>query len=67
MHSLTSISQYRGAALKTNYRQLWDQSAFQANIYAARVETYKAEREEVGAVDASFTSTIGNEWDTKPD
>ncbi len=57
--------QYRGAALKTNYRQLWDQSAFQANIYAARVETYKAEREEVGAVDASFTSTIGNEWDIK--
>ena len=57
--------QYRGAALKTNYRQLWDQSAFQANIYAARVETYKAEREEVGAVDSSFTSTIGNGWDIK--
>ncbi|MEC8109126.1 MAG: LPS assembly protein LptD [Pseudomonadota bacterium] len=55
--------QYRGAALKTNYRQLWDQSAFQANIYAARVETYKAVREEVGAVDASFTSTIGDDWD----
>ena len=55
--------QYRGAAIKTNYRQLWDQSAFQANIYTARVETYKAERETVGAVDASFTSNIGNGWD----
>ncbi len=54
--------QYRGAAVKTKYRQLWDQSAFQANIYTARVETYKAERETVGAVDASFTSTIGNDW-----
>ena len=55
--------QYRGAAVKTKYRQLWDQSAFQANIYTARVETYKAEREAVGAVDASFTSSIGNDWD----
>ena len=55
--------QYRGAAVKTKYRQLWDQSAFQANIYTARVETYKANRETVGAVDASFTSSIGNDWD----
>ncbi len=55
--------QYRGAAVKTKYRQLWDRSAFQTNIYAARVETYKANRETVGAVDASFTSTIGNDWD----
>ena len=55
--------QYRGAALKTNFRQLWDQSAFQANIYTARVETYKADREAVGAVDATFTSSIGNNWD----
>ena len=55
--------QYRGAAVKTKYRQLWDQSAFQANIYTARVETYKADRETVGAVDASFTSSIGNDWD----
>ena len=55
--------QYRGAAVKTNYRQLWDQSVFQANIYAARVETYKADREAVGAVDASFTSNIGDDWD----
>ena len=55
--------QYRGAAVKTKYRQLWDRSAFQANVYAARVETYKADRETVGAVDASFTSNIGNDWD----
>ena len=55
--------QYRGAAVKTKYRQLWDQSAFQADIYAARVETYKAKREAVGAVDASYTSKIGNDWD----
>ena len=54
--------QYRGAAVETKYRQLWDQSALHANMYTARVETYKAEREMVGAVDASFTSNIGNDW-----
>jgi len=55
--------QYRGTAVKTRYRQLWDQSSFQADIYTARVETYKADRETVGAIDASFTSVIGNDWD----
>ena len=55
--------QYRGTAVKTRYRQLWDQSSLQADIFAARVETYKADRETVGAVDASFTSVIGNDWD----
>ena len=55
--------QYRGTAVKTRYRQLWDQSSLQADIYTARVETYKADRETVGAVDASFTSVIGNDWD----
>ena len=55
--------QYRGTAIKTRYRQLWDQSSFQADIYTARVETYKADRETVGAIDASFTSVIGNDWD----
>ena len=55
--------QYRGTALKTRYRKLWDQSSLQADIYTARVETYKATREMVGAVDASFTSVIGNDWD----
>ena len=55
--------QYRGTAVKTRYRQLWDESSLQADIYTARVETYKADRETVGAVDASFTSVIGNDWD----
>ena len=55
--------QYRGTAVKTRYRKLWDQSSVQADIYTARVETYKAEREAVGAIDASFTSNIGRDWD----
>ena len=57
--------QYRGAAVKSRYRQLWNQSAFQASLYTANVETYKQQRETVGAIDASFTSRIGAGWDVR--
>ncbi len=57
--------QYRGATVKSRYRQLWNQSALQANLYTANVETYKKQRETVGAIDASFTSRIGADWNVR--
>lgn len=57
--------QYRGTAIKTRYRQKWDNADFNAAIYTASVETYKKNREAVGAVDATFTSKMGNDWNLK--
>jgi LPS-assembly protein len=57
--------QYRGTAIKTRYRQKWDNSDLNAAIYTASVETYKKNREAVGAVDALFTSKLGNDWNLK--
>ena len=57
--------QYRGTAIKTRYRQNWDNSNLNAAIYTASVETYKKNREAVGAVDALFTSKLGNDWNLK--
>ena len=54
--------QHRGTAIKTRYRQKWDNSDLNAAIYTASVETYKKNREAVGAVDATFRSTLGNSW-----
>ena len=54
--------QFRGQGLKTIYRQRWDQSVLDAKIYAARLETYKEQRETVGAVDVAFSSQVGNGW-----
>ena len=48
--------------MKTIYRQRWDQSVLDAKIYAARLETYKEQRETVGAVDVAFSSHIGTGW-----
>ncbi len=55
--------QHRGAAVKTQYRKLWEHSKFKALLYSANVETYKHSRELVGAVDASFQSNIGKGWE----
>jgi len=57
--------QHRGTAIKTRYRQKWDNSDFNAAIYTASVETYKKNREAVGAVDATFKSKLGNDWSLK--
>ena len=57
--------QYRGTAIKTRYRQKWDNSDLNASIYTGSVETYKKNRESVGAIDAIFTSTLGNDWNLK--
>ena len=37
--------QYRGLALKSRYRKLWDNAEVNATIYTANVETYKKSRE----------------------
>ena len=57
--------QHRGNAVKTDYRQYWDNSELNAAIYAASVETYKKNRESVAAIDAIYTARIGNGWDSK--
>jgi len=54
--------QRRGQGLKTIYRQRWDEAVLDANIYGARLETFKENRENVGAMDVSFSSNIGSEW-----
>ena len=54
--------QNRGLGLKTRYRQLWDSASLKADLYTANVETYKKNRELVGAIDTQFSSQIGNSW-----
>lgn len=54
--------QFRGQGLKTIYRQRWDQANLNASVYGARLETFKEKREQVGAIDAQFTSKVGSGW-----
>jgi LPS-assembly protein len=54
--------QYRGLGAKIRYRRLWDNATFNSDFYTGNVETFKKNRELVGAVDASFSSPIGNGW-----
>ena len=54
--------QRRGQGLKTIYRQRWDEAVLDANIYGARLETFKEKRENVGAMDVSFSSNMGKGW-----
>ena len=55
--------QHRGNAVRTRYRQFWDNSEFGATLYTANVETYKKNRENVAAIDASYGARIGAGWD----
>jgi LPS-assembly protein len=57
--------QYRGLGVKSRYRKLWDRAELKATFYTANVETYKKNRELVGAVDATYASRIGNGWDIR--
>ncbi|MDC1407213.1 LPS assembly protein LptD [Candidatus Puniceispirillum sp.] len=57
--------QYRGLGVKSRYRKLWDRAELSATIYTANVETYKKNRELVGAIDATYASRIGNRWDIR--
>jgi len=61
----TYTYQYRGLGVKSRYRKLWDRAELNATIYTANVETYKKNRELVGAVDATYASRIGNGWDIR--
>ena len=55
--------QHRGNAIRTRYRRYWDKSEFSATLYSANVETYKKNRENVAAIDASYGARIGTGWD----
>lgn len=57
--------QFRGQGLKTIYRQLWDQSELDATLYTAHVETFKEDREQVGAIDTNFHTKVGEGWDVE--
>ena len=57
--------QYRGLGVKSRYRKLWDRAELNATFYTANVETYKKNRELVGAVDTTYSSRIGNGWDIR--
>ena len=54
--------QHRGLGVKSQYRKYWDDTTLYANVFAGNVETYKKNRELVGAVDAQLSSRIGNGW-----
>ena len=57
--------EYRGLGVKSRYRKLWDRAELNATFSTANVETYKKNRELVGAVDATYASRIGNGWDIR--
>ena len=54
--------QHRGTALRTKYRQRWNNSDLDVAVIAASVNTYKKEREAVSAIDANYRTTIGDGW-----
>ena len=60
-----SLYQHRGKALRTRYRQNWDDSEIGVSLYTASVETYKKRRESVAAIDAGYGARIGDGWDVK--
>ena len=55
--------QHRGQALRTRYRQKWDNSEAGVSLVTANVETYKKRREDVASIDASYGARIGDGWD----
>ena len=57
------IFQHRGKAVRTRYRQKWDNSEADVRIVTANVETYKKRREDVASIDASYGARIGDGWD----
>ena len=59
------LYQHRGKAMRTRYRQNWDDSELSVSLYTASVETYKKNRESVAAIDAGYGARIGDGWDVK--
>lgn len=64
----TEITPYiftnNGDAVQVRYRQLWDQSGLDAVVTGGRLNTFKKNREDVAAIDANFTTLLGDHWDT---
>ena len=54
--------QHRGNALHSIYREKTDYSDLTANIYIANVNTFKKERENVGAIDLLHQTDVGDGW-----
>ena len=54
--------QHRGNALHSIYREKTDYSDLTANIYVANVNTYKKDRESVGAIDLLHQTEVGDGW-----
>ena len=57
------VFQHRGEALRTRYRQKWDNSEAGVSVVTANVETYKKRRENVASIDTSYGARIGEGWD----
>ena len=57
--------QHRGQALHTTYREKTDYSDLTANIYLADVETFKKDREAVGAIDLLHSTSVGDGWNVR--
>ncbi len=55
--------QYRGVALRSDFRKRWDDADLDVTVLNGNVSTYKRERENVAAIDATFKTTIGADWD----
>ena len=53
-----------GDAVQVRYRQYWDESELDAVVTGGRLNTFKKNREDVAAIDATFTTVIGDHWNT---
>lgn len=56
------LFQHRGQALETIYRQKTDDADINVNLYTANVATFKKDRENVAAIDATYDTEIGDDW-----
>ncbi|MCE2517690.1 MAG: LPS-assembly protein LptD [Alphaproteobacteria bacterium] len=54
----------KGEAVRSLYRQRWDQSSLNATVYAGRLNTFKQRREDVAGIDASFDTLLADNWIT---
>ena len=59
------LFQHRGQALHTIYRQKTDDADVKVNLYTANVATFKKDRENVAAIDATYETEIGDDWQVK--
>ena len=55
----------KGEAVRTKYRQHWDQSTLNAIIIGGNLNTFKNSTDNVASIDATFDTLLGDHWDTK--